>query len=254
MSTTQDRATTFLLCAGVLLAVLGCGPETTEKLPSAQPPEEAWVALSQIVIQYEGAVHAPPKITRTKEEALKLAGDISMQIRAGGDFIELAKKHSDDSSGADGGTLGVVHSSNMAPPIAAAGMALALGGVSDPVETKFGFHVIRRDHEVEMAAALVILITHAESKVMKPTRDRTKEEALARAREVREKLDYGADFAELVLEYSDSTSRVSGGDLGSFPRGVSKPEIDAAVFSLEVGEISDVTETQYGFHIFYRYE
>ena len=62
------------------------------------------------------------------------------------------------------------------------------------------------------------------------------------------------DFGDLVLEYSDSTSRVSGGDLGSFPRGVTDAGIDEVVFSLEVGETSDVTETKYGFHIFYRYE
>ena len=121
------------------------------------------------------------------------------------------------------------------------------------METKFGFHLIRRDHDVEFASVRVILVAHAESKKQKP-KDRTKAEALARAREALEKLRSGVDFADLVLEYSDSTSKTNGGDLGSFPRGVYDPALDAAVFSLEVGEISDVTESSYGFHIFHRYE
>lgn len=258
MSGTQDRFTRLLLCTAVLLAVLGCGQQTqeaTETPPSAPPPEEAWLALSQIVIQYDGAAKAPPEITRTQAEALKLASEISTQIRAGADFAELAKQHSDDSSGSDGGTLGIFFSGDMQPEIAAACMALAIGGVSDPVQTKFGFHVIRRDHEVELAAARVILVAHAESNVVKPgDPDRTKEEAQTRAREALEKLRSGVDFADLVLEYSDSPTKKSGGDLGTFPRGVTDPAIDAAVFSLEVGEISEVTESPYGFHIFHRYE
>jgi len=262
MSGTEDRFTR-LLCAAVLLAVLGCGQQTQETKetqeaaqtpPSAQPPEEVWLALSQIVIQWEGAAKAPPEITRTQEDALKLASEISTQIRAGADFAELAKQHSDDKSREDGGTLGVFASTDMQPAIAAACMALAVGGVSDPVETKFGYHVVRRDSEVELAAARVILVAHAESEVVKLNLERTREEALARANEVLEKLRSGVDFADLVLEYSDSPTKKSGGDLGSFPRGVADPAVDAAIFALEVGEISEVTESPYGFHIFHRYE
>ena len=152
----------------------------------------------------------------------------------------------------EGGYLGVFHSSNMEPEIARACMALAVGGASDPVETRFGFHVVRRDHEVEMAAARHILVTHTGSK--RPHPDRTKEQALARAREVLEKIRSGVDLAGLVSEYSEDTREEPSGDLGSFPRGVTDPELDEAIFGLQVGEISEVTETQYGFHIFQRYE
>ncbi len=250
---TQDRSTRLLLSAGVLLAVLGCAPEWTEKLPPTPPPrpEPTWLALSQIVILYEGAANAPPEITRTKEEALKLASGISLQIRAGGDYAELARQYSDGSTGSNGGTL-VLHSTNMVPAIAAACMKLAVGGVSDPVETKFGFHLIRRAREVEMASARHILVTHAESR--KPNPDRTKEQALARAREALEKLRSGVDFADLVLEYSDGSSKSKGGDLGSLPRGVGDPALDRALFNLEVGETSGVTESLHGFHIFQRYK
>ncbi len=249
---TQDRSTRFLLCAGVLLGVLACAPETTWEPPSAPPwPEPTWLALSQIVIQYEGAKKAPPEITRTREEALKLASDISLQLRAGGDYAELAKQYSDGSSGSNGGTL-VLRSTNMVPAIAAACMKLAVGGFSEPVESTFGFHVVRRDREVEMRSARHILVTHAESR--RPNPDRTREQALARAREALEKLRSGSDFGDLVLEYSDGTSKNNGGDLGPLPRGAGDPALDAALFNLEVGEISDVTESLHGFHIFERYQ
>lgn len=60
----------------------------------------------------------------------------------------------------------------------------------------------------------------------------------------------GEDFAELAKEYSeDPGSKDNGGLYESFARGRMFPEFDAASFSLPVGSISDIIETQYGFHI-----
>lgn len=62
-------------------------------------------------------------------------------------------------------------------------------------------------------------------------------------------LDEGAEFADLALEYSLDGSSQMGGDLGYFPKGVMVPEFEEAAFSLEVGEVSEIVETQYGFHL-----
>jgi peptidyl-prolyl cis-trans isomerase C len=59
----------------------------------------------------------------------------------------------------------------------------------------------------------------------------------------------GADFAALAQEHSDDSSAAQGGDLGFFGRGVMVPPFDAAAFELEPGEISDVVQTQFGYHI-----
>lgn len=59
----------------------------------------------------------------------------------------------------------------------------------------------------------------------------------------------GEDFAELAAEYSDCPSSEQGGDLGDFGHGMMVPPFDRAAFALEVGEISNVVQTQYGFHI-----
>lgn len=70
------------------------------------------------------------------------------------------------------------------------------------------------------------------------------------AEEVRRRAVAGEDFAELAERYSqDPGSARRGGDLGRFSRGQMVRPFDEAVFGLEEGEISEVVETPYGFHV-----
>ncbi|MBO1510774.1 peptidylprolyl isomerase [Metabacillus bambusae] len=72
----------------------------------------------------------------------------------------------------------------------------------------------------------------------------------ATAKEVKEKLDAGEDFAELAKEYStDTGSAESGGDLGFFGEGSMVAEFEEAAFSMEVDEISEPVKTEHGYHI-----
>lgn len=59
----------------------------------------------------------------------------------------------------------------------------------------------------------------------------------------------GADFAELAKEHSTDGSAASGGDLQYFTEDKMVPEFSEVAFSLEEGEISDVVESEFGFHI-----
>ncbi|MCK9459113.1 MAG: peptidylprolyl isomerase [Proteobacteria bacterium] len=60
----------------------------------------------------------------------------------------------------------------------------------------------------------------------------------------------GEDFAELARQYSeDPGSAAKGGDLGYNARGRMVPEFDAVMFALEPGKVSDVVQTEYGFHV-----
>ncbi len=58
-----------------------------------------------------------------------------------------------------------------------------------------------------------------------------------------------ADFADLAREHSEDGTAEEGGDLGYFGRGQMIPEFEEAAFALEIGEISGVVESQFGFHI-----
>jgi peptidyl-prolyl cis-trans isomerase D len=85
------------------------------------------------------------------------------------------------------------------------------------------------------------------------TSEEDAEEALSEkfqlAEEVLELARSDESFAELAMQYSEGPTGPKGGDLGKFTRGRMVKPFDDAVFSLEEGQISDVVETQFGFHI-----
>lgn len=77
-------------------------------------------------------------------ETQELADEVLAKINAGGDFAELARAHSKDpGSGAKGGELGWFEQGQMVKPFADAAFAGEAGSVVGPVESRFGFHVIK---------------------------------------------------------------------------------------------------------------
>ncbi len=81
------------------------------------------------------------------------------------------------------------------------------------------------------------------------TQERTQEEAEAIVAEIQTELDIGEDFASLAEEYSDGPSASVGGELGWFGQGQMVPEFEEATATLNVGEISEQVETDFGYHI-----
>ena len=84
---------------------------------------------------------------------------------------------------------------------------------------------------------------------------RSKDQAYAVAQEVLKRAKAGEDFGRLAAEYSDEPGAGSrGGSLGRFSHGQMVPQFEAAAFRLKVGEVSDIIETQFGYHIIQRTE
>lgn len=99
-----------------------------------------------ILIRMKGSplVQRAGKPELTEEEALAKAQELRKKILAGGDFAALAKTESDDAtSGANGGDLGSFKHGQMVAEFDQAAFNLPVGQVSDPVKSRFGYHLIK---------------------------------------------------------------------------------------------------------------
>lgn len=101
------------------------------------PDEFTGVRASHILIKTEGLDDASKKTARATID------DVLKQAKAGGDFGELAKKHSSDGSAQQGGDLGFFTKGRMVPEFSNAAFKLQPGQISDVVETQFGYHIIK---------------------------------------------------------------------------------------------------------------
>lgn len=82
--------------------------------------------------------------------------------------------------------------------------------------------------------------------------DATDEDKAAKRAEleaIRAKIAEGADFEEMAGEHSSCPSKAQGGSLGDFTRGRMVPEFEQAAFTQAIGEVGDVVETQFGYHL-----
>lgn len=83
--------------------------------------------------------------------------------------------------------------------------------------------------------------------------DEEKLVALMNLRDIRKRVSEGADFASEAAAHSDCPSgKQAGGSLGWFGRGMMVKEFEDAAFSMPVGGVSDIIETQFGYHIIYK--
>lgn len=87
----------------------------------------------------EPEVRARHILVKTEQEAK----DLAKQLKGGADFNELAKKSSDGPSAQTGGDLGYFSRGQMVKPFEDAAFTLQPGQISDPIQTEFGWHVIK---------------------------------------------------------------------------------------------------------------
>jgi peptidyl-prolyl cis-trans isomerase C len=83
----------------------------------------------------------------------------------------------------------------------------------------------------------------------RPLPPEKKKEKEKLARDLKARADKGEDFGKLVKQYSDDPGSKDKGGEYTFPRKRMVPEFEAAAFSLKTNQISDIVETQYGYHI-----
>lgn len=128
----------------IMLVAVGCGEKKeAEPAKTVQPVPPGNIRASHILISYAGVERTTA--TRTKEEAEQLVKDIKAKIDGGESFEELATTYSDCPSAEKQGDLGFFRKGQMVKPFEDAAFALKPGEVSGIVETKFGYHIIKRN-------------------------------------------------------------------------------------------------------------
>lgn len=239
-------------CAHPSVPTPGTGEQTEPASAANKPTTAGKLCGATILISHVGAQGVRAGVTRTRDEALALAQELAARARSDpGSFTTLARRHSEGPAAPRGGYLGVFGPGQLPPLFIQTVRKLALGGVSAPVTSRFGVHIFRRLPLPKMLAASHILISYSGVPRVKATR--TKQQAQQLAHELAQKAQQApSGFADLARRHSDCPSAPRGGKLGSFARGRMVPAFDKALEQLQVGQISAVVETQFGFHVIRR--
>ncbi|MBI5836356.1 MAG: peptidylprolyl isomerase [Candidatus Eisenbacteria bacterium] len=202
------------------------------------PPRPDMYRLSVILVE----VHAGDSV---KARAREKATTVLTRLRAGEDFGKLATLFSDDPSAREEGKLPWFTPGTFDTTFEKAARALKPGQVSEVVETRFGFHVIRVDSvQGEKTLARHILVL-----VQPDTADSVR--ALEKARAVRARAFAREDFGKLAQQFSDDPdSRSRGGSLEPRELSAFSPDIGGVVSKLLPMQVSDVVRSPSGWVIF----
>ena len=190
-------------------------------------------------------------------KAWKRANALRTRITNGEDFDAVARSKggSDDPSVKDnGGDLGWFTAFQMLYPFEEAAFTTEIGGISNLVRTRYGYHVIevtgRREARGEIRAAHIMIRLKKGSDADASTKSE------AKIGQIYDLLQKGIPWDELALKMSEDASSASkGGELPWFGTGKMIEAFEDAAFGLtEDGQISEPVETSYGWHIIKRLE
>ena len=177
--------------------------------------------------------------------------DLKKRIEKGESFETVAIANSQDPSVADNkGNLGYFSAFRMVYPFECAAYKTKIGQISNPVRTRFGYHIIKvtdiRDNKGEVTVAHIMILNPTEA-----TED-AKAKAKQTIEDISKKLKQGENFEALAGQFSeDKSSAVKGGVLQRFGTGqLSSEAFENVAFSLEnKGDISQPFESGFGWHI-----
>ena len=186
-------------------------------------------------------------------EAYNRITQLKKKIEKGADFGAIAREYSDDPSAQyNNGDLGYFTAFQMVFQFENAAFNTKIGEISNPIRTKFGFHIIKatdsRSAKGTMKAAHIMISANEKST------DEEKLNAENKIQEIYEKLKKGEPFEELAQNFSeDLSSSEKGGILPEFGTGTTTrmiTEFETNAFSLEKdNDFSAPFKTDFGFHI-----
>ena len=172
------------------------------------------------------------------------------QIRNGEDFGKVAASFSDAPDGLSGGAMGTRPIDRLPTLYADAAQKMNPGDVSDILRSPAGFHILKvLEKRGGSMAGRTIKQTRARHILIKVNELVSESEARRKLVTIKERLDNGADFAELARLYSNDLSAAKGGDLGWLYQGDTVPEFERAMDALKIGEIGQPVRSPFGWHL-----
>ncbi|MCM1449852.1 MAG: peptidylprolyl isomerase [Clostridiales bacterium] len=208
----------------------------------ARMAEEVNVSHIMLMPGYSPLEHAAGKVR---------LDSIRNVILQGGDFEELAKRFSvDRASSVNGGNMGYITAGRFPYSFESAAYDTPVGELSQVVETQFGFHLVkpigRRPARGEVLVQHVLKLTQG--------LDAERKKAVLHSMDsLHTLLANGADFDDIASrESEDPGSARQGGRLPWFSTGRMVKPFEDVAYALNDGDLSDVFETAYGYHIIKR--
>jgi peptidyl-prolyl cis-trans isomerase D len=173
---------------------------------------------------------------RPDEEARRIAQGLLDRVRAGADFAEIAREHSEDQGSAgSGGDLGCFPPGRMVPEFDDAVFALEAGQVSDLVKTSFGYHVIRLASRRE---ATVLPLAQVKDRIRAAvTEKRVRELGEQRSQALADALARGKSLEEAAKAQGLAVQKSAPFSRGETPPVLASPTLVARVFELQKGQV-----------------
>ncbi len=196
-----------------------------------------------LVVTPEGASPEQLQSLRAKaEKALE-------ELRAGADFGQVSAAYSDAQNALQGGVLGWRSEAQLPTLFVTAIRELPAGGVTPVLKSSNGYHILKVLDKRGKDVTLVIKQTRARHILVRTNEVVGDAEARNRLRQLKERIENGADFAELAKLHSDDLSASKGGDLGWLSPGDTVPEFERAMDALKPGEVSQPIQSPFGWHL-----
>ena len=179
---------------------------------------------------------------------LSTANEVIELLDNGSDFAEIAKEKSISSNAQSGGLLNWRKAVDMPELFEKALVNQSIGFISEPLESGSGYHILKLEDkrgefvqfEDQWQSRHILLI---------PSAIRTEDDTELELNNLRQRVIDGESFESLAKEFSeDPGSALQGGDLGWLGLGVLAEEFEATMLEMEIGEISPVFQTEFGFH------
>lgn len=180
--------------------------------------------------------------------SLEAAETILSRLEEGENFEALVEEKSINQNKSQGGLMPWRKINEMPSIFADAIRNQSLGFISEPIKTGSGFHLLKLE---EKRGPLVKFEEQWETRhvLLIPSAIRDVDATKAEAEVLRERVLAGEDFALIAKEFSeDPGSGSNGGNLEWLPKGATVGEFENVMLNSEINEVSEVFESQFGFH------